>query len=196
MRIITPGIPDKKYVYLVTRSFYPQLARAGVRIYEYTPGFLHGKMIVSDDDVAVVGTINMDFRSFFLHFECGTVLYGGKVIGDIKRDMLDTLAQSREIDQDWFRHVPWASSVMASILRLLSPSLEQNPPFFGGFFIVKAYPIGYTGKRAQRSPERMIFMQHSIRPAGYGLGFVMAFAGGCLWGFSGRAASSCLPGAA
>ncbi len=123
VRIITPGIPDKKYVYLVTRSFYPQLARAGVRIYEYTPGFLHGKMIVSDDDVAVVGTINMDFRSFFLHFECGTVLYGGKVIGDIKRDMLDTLAQSREIDQDWFRHVPWVSSVMASILRLLSPML-------------------------------------------------------------------------
>ena len=94
-----------------------------MRIYEYTPGFLHGKMIVSDDDVAVVGTINMDFRSFFLHFECGTVLYGGKVIRDIKRDMLDTLAQSREIDQDWFRHVPWASSVMASILRLLSPLL-------------------------------------------------------------------------
>ena len=123
VRIITPGIPDKKFVYLVTRSFYQQLTRAGVRIYEYTPGFLHAKMIVSDDDVGVVGTINMDFRSFFMHFECGTVLYGGKVIREIKQDMLDTLAQSREIDGEWFRHVPWISSVLASVLRLLSPLL-------------------------------------------------------------------------
>ncbi|MGM9612704.1 MAG: cardiolipin synthase [Butyricicoccus sp.] len=123
VRIITPGIPDKKYVYLVTRSFYQQLTRAGVRIYEYTPGFLHAKMIVSDDDVAVVGTINMDFRSFFLHFECGTVLYGGKVIREIKQDIQDILGQSREIDSEWFRHVPWASSVVASVLRLLSPLL-------------------------------------------------------------------------
>lgn len=123
VRIITPGIPDKKYVYLVTRSFYQQLTRAGVRIYEYTPGFLHAKMIVSDDDVAVVGTINMDFRSFFLHFECGTVLYGGKVIREIKQDIQDTFAQSREIDAEWFRHVPWASSIIASVLRVLSPLL-------------------------------------------------------------------------
>lgn len=123
VRIITPGIPDKKYVYLVTRSFYQQLTRAGVRIYEYTPGFLHAKMIVSDDDVAVVGTINMDFRSFFLHFECGTALYGGKVIREIKQDIQDTFAQSREIDAEWFRHVPWASSIIASVLRVLSPLL-------------------------------------------------------------------------
>lgn len=121
VRIITPGIPDKRYVYLLTRSFYQQLTRMGVRIYEYTPGFLHAKMIVSDDDVGVVGTINMDFRSFFLHFECGTVLYGGKVIREIKQDMLDTLALSREIDEEWFRHVPWASSILASVLRLFAP---------------------------------------------------------------------------
>lgn len=123
VRIITPGIPDKKLVYLVTRSFYQQLTRAGVRIYEYTPGFLHAKMIVSDDDVGVVGTINMDFRSFFMHFECGTVLYGGKIIREIKQDVVDILGQSREIDDDWFRHVPWISSILASVLRLLSPLL-------------------------------------------------------------------------
>lgn len=123
VRIITPGIPDKKLVYLVTRSFYQQLHRAGVRIYEYTPGFLHAKMIVSDDDVGVVGTINMDFRSFFMHFECGTVLYGGKVISEIKRDMLDIMAQSREIDRDWFRYVPWISSIAASVMRLFAPML-------------------------------------------------------------------------
>ena len=123
VRIITPGIPDKKLVYLATRSFYQQLSRSGVRIYEYTPGFLHAKMIVSDDDVGVVGTINMDFRSFFMHFECGTVLYGGQVIHDIKNDMLDIMAQSRSVDREWFRHVPWLSSILASIMRLFAPLL-------------------------------------------------------------------------
>ncbi len=123
VRIITPGIPDKKLVYLATRSFYQQLTRAGVKIYEYTPGFLHAKMIVSDDDVGVVGTINMDFRSFFMHFECGTVLYGGKVIHEIKDDMIDIMGQSRLIDQEWFRHVPWISSILASIIRLFAPLL-------------------------------------------------------------------------
>lgn len=123
VRIITPGIPDKQYVYLVTRSFYQQLHRAGVRIYEYTPGFLHAKMIVSDDDVGIVGTINMDFRSFFMHFECGTVLYGGKVISEIKHDIMDTIAQSREIDRNWFRQVPWVASIAASVMRLFAPML-------------------------------------------------------------------------
>ncbi len=123
VRIITPGVPDKKLVYSVTRSFYQQLYRSGVKIYEYTPGFLHAKMIVSDDDVAVVGTINMDFRSFFMHFECGTVLYGGKAIEEIKNDMQEIMAQSRIIDDIWFHNTPWLSSILASILRLLAPML-------------------------------------------------------------------------
>ena len=84
---------------------------------------LFGPVGEDDDDVAVVGTINMDFRSFFLHFECGTVLYGGKVIREIKQDIQDAFAQSREIDAEWFRHVPWASSIIASVLRVLSPLL-------------------------------------------------------------------------
>ncbi|MCF2671679.1 cardiolipin synthase [Butyricicoccus pullicaecorum] len=123
VRIVTPGIPDKKPVYMVTRSYYLQLRRAGVKIYEYSPGFLHAKMIVSDDDVAVVGTMNMDFRSFFLHFECGTVLYGGQTITDVRDDILETIGLSREIDADWFRGVPWISSIAASILRLFAPML-------------------------------------------------------------------------
>lgn len=123
VRIITPGIPDKKLVYLVTRSFYQQLHRAGVRIYEYTPGFLHGKMVVSDDDVAVVGTINMDFRSFFLHFECGTVLYGGKAVRDVRADVQDIIGMSREIDDEWFRGISWPASILASLLRVLAPLL-------------------------------------------------------------------------
>ena len=123
VRIITPGVPDKKLVYMVTRSFYQQLYKFGVKIYEYTPGFLHAKMIVSDDDVAVVGTINMDFRSFFMHFECGTVLYGGKVIEEIKTDIEEIMVQSRLVDDRWFKDTPWFASILASILRLLAPLL-------------------------------------------------------------------------
>lgn len=123
VRIVTPGIPDKKLVYRVTRSYYLQLRRAGVKIYEYRPGFLHAKMIVSDDDVAVVGTMNMDFRSFFLHFECGTVLYGGKTITEIRDDIVDTIGMSREIDDAWFRNVPWLASIAASVLRLFAPMM-------------------------------------------------------------------------
>lgn len=123
VRIITPGVPDKKLVYLVTRSFYQQLYKSGVKIYEYTPGFLHAKMIVSDDEVGVVGTINMDFRSFFMHFECGTVLYSGGVIDSIKNDIIEIMKQSREIDDVWFNNGSWFSSIIASILRLLAPML-------------------------------------------------------------------------
>lgn len=123
VRIITPGIPDKKLVYLVTRSFYQQLYRAGVKIYEYTPGFLHAKTIVSDDDVGVVGTINMDFRSFFMHFECGTVLYGSQAVHEVYDDLQEVIGLSREIDEEWFSHVSWFSSIAASVLRLFAPIL-------------------------------------------------------------------------
>ena len=123
VRIITPGIPDKKLVFLVTRSYYQQLLRAGVRIYEYRPGFIHAKMIVSDDEVGIVGTMNMDFRSFFLHFECGTVLYGGSTVRDIREDIEQTMGMSREIDTAWVRRTPWIVSILASLLRLFAPLL-------------------------------------------------------------------------
>ena len=73
VRLITPGIPDKKVIYRLTRSYYPTLIAAGVKIYEYTPGFVHAKSIVCDDRITLVGTINMDFRSLYLHFECGRI---------------------------------------------------------------------------------------------------------------------------
>lgn len=123
VRILTPGVPDKKLVYMITRSYYQQLHRAGVKIYEYRPGFLHAKSIVSDDDTAIVGTINMDFRSFYLHFECATCFYDGPVVGAVKQDILDTIAQSRLIDDEWLRRVPWLRSVAASVLRLFAPLL-------------------------------------------------------------------------
>ena len=97
VRVITPGIPDKKTVFGVTRSFYEVLTKAGVRIYEYTPGFVHAKVFVSDDRVATVGTINLDYRSLYLHFENGTCLIGSGKVLDVKRDVVETLGMSREI---------------------------------------------------------------------------------------------------
>ena len=123
VRILTPGIPDKKLVYMITRSYYQQLHRAGVKIYEYRPGFLHAKTIVSDDDTAVVGTINMDFRSFFLHFECATCFYNSSVVAAVKQDILETINVSRAINDAWLRRVPWLQSIAASVLRLFAPLL-------------------------------------------------------------------------
>jgi len=97
VRIVTPGIPDKKVVFRVTRSNYFPLIRAGVRIYEYTPGFMHAKSFVSDDHIGVVGTINMDYRSLYLHFECGALLYGQEALMDLKKDSLETISKSKEI---------------------------------------------------------------------------------------------------
>ncbi len=123
VRILTPGIPDKKLVYMITRSYYQQLHRAGVKIYEYRPGFLHAKSIVSDDDTAVVGTINMDFRSFFLHFECATCFYNSSVVAAVKQDIMENINVSRQIDDEWLHRVPWIRSIAASVLRLFAPLL-------------------------------------------------------------------------
>ncbi|MCD8357248.1 MAG: cardiolipin synthase [Clostridia bacterium] len=123
VRIVTPGIPDKKTVYAVTRSYYRQLIESGVRIYEYTPGFLHEKMIVADHDIAVVGTINMDFRSFYLHFECGTVFYRSSVVDKVRDDILETIGKSQEIDEQWLKSYPWIKSIGASLLSLFAPLL-------------------------------------------------------------------------
>ena len=122
VRIVTPGIPDKKTVYRLTRSHYAPLLRAGVRIYEYTPGFLHAKSYVCDDRVAVVGTINMDYRSLFLHFECGALLIDSPVIEDIREDALRTMAASREITQKDSKKYS-RSSLLDLLLRLFSPML-------------------------------------------------------------------------
>ena len=99
VRIITPEIPDKKAVLFTTRSYYRTLLGAGVRIYEYADGFMHAKTFLADDAVATVGTFNLDFRSLYLHFECGTCLYGTDSIADMKQDFIDTLKECKEITQ-------------------------------------------------------------------------------------------------
>ncbi len=96
VRIITPGIPDKKYVYILTQSYYPQLVKGGVKIYQYDPGFVHAKSFVCDDKFAIVGTINLDYRSLYLHFECGTFFYRTPVVAEVKADLLETIEASTE----------------------------------------------------------------------------------------------------
>ena len=86
VRIVTPGIPDKKLVYQLTRSYYASLVRNGVRIFEYTPGFCHAKMSVADDEAATCGTINMDYRSLYHHFENGCIMYKSPAVLEIKKD--------------------------------------------------------------------------------------------------------------
>ncbi len=97
VKIMTPGIPDKKIVYSVTKSNYDVLLKNEIEIYEYTPGFLHSKMFLSDDKVASIGTINLDYRSLDQHFECSCFIYNDKVLKDIKEDALDTIKASKEI---------------------------------------------------------------------------------------------------
>ena len=120
VRLILPGIPDKKLVFRLTRSYYVPLIRAGVRVYEYTPGFLHAKCYVSDDHVAVVGSINMDYRSLFLHFECGALLYRNSQILVLRDDALNTLRKCKEVQLSDCR-TNLFGTLLDSVLRLLSP---------------------------------------------------------------------------
>ena len=120
VRLVLPGIPDKKLIFRLTRFYYVPLLRAGVRIYEFTPGFLHAKCYVSDDRAAVVGSINMDYRSLFLHFECGALLlYNSQVIA-LRDDVLRTLPECREVQLADCR-TSLAGTLLDSVLRLLSP---------------------------------------------------------------------------
>ncbi len=99
VRIVTPGIPDKKITYQLTRSYYAQLVRRGVRIYEFTPGFCHAKCCVSDDRIATCGTINLDYRSLYHHFEDGCVLYHNASVLDMKEDMMQLFEKSSEVTE-------------------------------------------------------------------------------------------------
>lgn len=121
VRIITPHVPDKWYVHAVTRANYPTLIKAGVKIYEYTPGFIHAKMFVSDDDYAVVGTINLDYRSLYLHFECGAWMYKTSCITDIRDDILKTQEVCQQITPEDYAHVPFIKRLGHGLLRVFAP---------------------------------------------------------------------------
>ena len=120
VRIVIPGIPDKKIVYTLSESHIEPLAKAGVKVYKYTPGFVHAKVFVSDDKIATVGTINLDYRSLYLHFECGCYMENVDVIKDIKKDIIETIEKSREVGKkeispNFFK---W---IWQALLRLVAP---------------------------------------------------------------------------
>ena len=123
VKIMTPGIPDKKIVFLLTQSYYAKLLEAGVEIYEYQPGFLHAKSFLCDDEIAVVGTINLDYRSLYLHFEDGVWMYKNHVIEDMKEDFMLSMNYSEKITLEFCRSRSAAVRIMQSILRLFAPML-------------------------------------------------------------------------
>ena len=121
VKIIMPGIPDKEYAYCLARTYYAELIEAGVEIYEFTPGFTHAKMFISDDEKATVGTINLDYRSLFLHFEDGCFIYKNKVINRIEEDYQKMLSASKRVSLMDCRNRPTYYKICGMLLRLLAP---------------------------------------------------------------------------
>lgn len=122
IRIMTPFHWDKRFVHFMTRSYYRELIRAGVKIYEYTPGFIHSKVFVCDDEIATVGTANMDFRSLYLQFECGAFFCGASVVSDVRDDFLNTVPLCKEITEENCRSNAFVR-FLQDLFRLLAPLL-------------------------------------------------------------------------
>ncbi len=120
VRIILPGVPDKKLVYCMSRSFYPVLLEAGVKIYEYTPGFVHAKGCVTDDIAGTVGTVNLDYRSLFLHFENNSLFYKASLLRDLKEDFLATQEKCRERTRENVKTGFW-KWILDGVLRIFAP---------------------------------------------------------------------------
>ena len=114
---------DKKIIFWLTRSNYYALIEAGIKIYEYTPGFIHAKNFVCDDKVGVVGTINLDYRSLSHHFECATWMAYCSAIEDIKKDFLQTEVISEEITLEKCKKITFISKILSSIIGLFAPLL-------------------------------------------------------------------------
>ncbi len=123
VKILTPGIPDKKVAYAITQSSYEELLEAGVSMYQYTPGFNHGKTFVVDDNYAVVGTINLDYRSLYLHFECGVWMYNTKSVEQVKRSTIKALKSSKEITLEYVKNTSALRKILRTILKSLAPVL-------------------------------------------------------------------------
>ena len=120
VRIIMPGIPDKKLIFRMSRSFYQALLTEGVKIYEYTPGFVHAKSFVSDDVVGTIGTVNLDYRSLFLHFENNSLFYRSNIIAELKDDFLSTQAKCRRVQPYDIKHYAFRW-IVDGILRIFAP---------------------------------------------------------------------------
>ncbi len=121
VRIVVPGVPDKWYAFYITQSYYKTLLEGGVRIYEYTPGFLHAKMYVCDDKQAIVGSANMDYRSLYLHYENCVSFYGGSVVKDVKADFNEMFLDSKEVSLLDVKNTPLLKRLYQIFFKILSP---------------------------------------------------------------------------
>lgn len=121
VKLILPHVPDKKIVFYIARTYYKQLMEAGVKIYEYTPGFLHAKLFVSDNEKAVVGSINLDFRSLYEHFECAAYIYKNPIISEIEQDYQETLAKCEQITVENYKKISMFTRVLGHVFRLFGP---------------------------------------------------------------------------
>ena len=121
VRLILPHVPDKKSAFALAYTHYRELLQAGVRIYEYTPGFVHAKSFVCDDEKAVVGTINLDYRSLYLHFECAAYLYRTPAVADIEQDFRSTLKSCRQITLDTLKSEKRYRKFWGVLLKLFAP---------------------------------------------------------------------------
>ena len=121
VKLILPGIPDKKGAYSLAKSHYRSLTEAGVKIYEYTPGFVHAKVFVSDDEKAVVGTINLDYRSLYHHFECATYMYKVNCIPEIEKDFQETLAKCRPVTAESIKHENFGYKLLGALMKFVAP---------------------------------------------------------------------------
>ncbi len=121
VKIMMPHIPDKKMAFRLARTYYPDLINAGIKIYEYTPGFVHAKTVVSDDRRAVVGTINFDFRSLYLHYECAVYMYNAPAVLDIEDDFAKTLEKCQPVTLEDYKNFPLAEKLEGRIMKLIAP---------------------------------------------------------------------------
>ena len=121
VRIITPHIPDKWYVYQLAWNAYQELLESGVKIFEYTPGFIHAKSFVVDDELAVLGTINLDYRSLYHHFECATYLYRTLSVVSIEEDFQATKDQCHRVSTTDVKNLPFYQKTLGLLARLVAP---------------------------------------------------------------------------
>ncbi len=121
VKILVPHIPDKKIIFTLTRSHYGKLLKAGCEIYEYLPGFNHAKNIICDDLYALIGTINIDYRSLFLHFECGDLMMYDQQIHEMKKDFLDAIGKSTRISYETWINRPLRSKIIEFLATIASP---------------------------------------------------------------------------
>jgi cardiolipin synthase A/B len=123
VKIIIPHIPDKKIPFSIAKSFYPELIKSGIKIYEYTPGFAHAKMFVSDNRIATVGSYNLDYRSFYLNYEVGTLIIDCPAIKNIREDFSRTLHFCQEMSLADYKALPFTTRILGKVLRLFGPLL-------------------------------------------------------------------------